>query len=182
MLQVLALAVAALATSSAQAWPTQVTDIRTVASHTRVLSEMRQGGYETAQGSRVSNSSWYSTKWTNIQVSGLTPITPRAGIVWAVSTGEVGEKYRVAPQVRLGFVLAHELDRHSTLSVRATRALGGGFREHSCWADYGDIGGQQQVNCRLAATALAPAETLQYLINQPAENRNSVGIEFSLKF
>ncbi len=32
------------------------------------------------------------------------------------------------------------------------------------YADYGDIGGVQRVNCRLAATELEPKETLKYLL------------------
>ena len=52
--------------------------------------------------------------------------------------------------------------------------MGGRFKEHSCTADYADLGGLEQVNCRLAATELAPEETLKYLVNDLPPERHGM--------
>jgi hypothetical protein len=53
------------------------------------------------------------------------------------------------------------------------------MEEKTCVADYGDIGGIQAVNCRLAATALEPAETLQYLYNEKPSSYFRLGYQFN---
>jgi len=61
-----------------------------------------------------------------------------------------------------------------------TTRIGGHLRERACTADYGEIGGVQRVNCRLAATPLEPRETLQYLWDERPGDRlqASVGLMF----
>jgi hypothetical protein len=63
-----------------------------------------------------------------------------------------------------------------------TRLVAGGLKEKSCTADYGDIGGVQAVNCRLAASTLEPSSTLQYLANIRAQDRNWLSIRFNMNF
>jgi hypothetical protein len=49
-------------------------------------------------------------------------------------------------------------------------------------ADFGDVGGVEQVNCRLAATEMAPAETLKYLVNELPPERHDVQIRYHFYF
>ena len=60
--------------------------------------------------------------------------------------------------------------------------LGGTLHEKSCSADYGQIGGVQEVNCRLAASTLPPAETLRYLLNEKPYNHNQVSLMLTWRF
>ena len=69
----------------------------------------------------------------------------------------------------------------TTLSLTVSGIFGGRLTESPCEADYGDIGGIQTVNCRLAASVLAPEETLKYLMNA-APNRLSLSLSFSGSF
>ena len=96
----------------------------------------------------------------------------------ALSSG----KLRPDPSLRLGFIHRASLARHTVLTVRATTTLGGRLREKSCTADYGDIGGVQTVNCRLAASTLEPAETLRYLFNETPRDRHQISVSLSHAF
>lgn len=49
-------------------------------------------------------------------------------------------------------------------------------------ADYGEIGGMQEVNCRLAAEPIPPNETLQYLVNEPGRNESRLSVTFEYRF
>ena len=124
---------------------------------------LREGYFETAGGDAVTFSRWYSTEFREIQISYLTQINHTFGFIWGFGTGETAEKYTIAPSVRLGFVYSSEYSKNNRFSVTASTYLGGELNEHSCVADYGDIGGIREVNCRLAATTLEPEETLNYL-------------------
>ena len=84
--------------------------------------------------------------------------------------------------MKLGFVLTSEPSRNAVFSLKATTVVGGDLRERPCSADYGAIGGEQAVNCRLAASTLAPADTLQYLLQERPRGRNSVTLEYKLFF
>lgn len=143
---------------------------------------LRQGGYETAQGHWVDVARWYRTRWTDTHVGFMTQLDPQWGLLWGFSTGEQGPKYRIAPSLKLG--LAHVLQptRDSQLSLRWTTTLGGGLRERACTADYGAIGRVQAVNCRLAASTLAPADTLTYLLRASPRERHRLSIEYRLRF
>ncbi|MHC2793567.1 hypothetical protein ACVINZ_002579 [Mesorhizobium jarvisii] len=60
---------------------------------------------------------------------------------------------------------------NSTLSLSLTTTIGGKLTEKSCEADYGDFG-TYSVNCRLAASQMAPEETLKYLVNAKPESQH----------
>jgi hypothetical protein len=124
---------------------------------------LRLGGFETSGGDWVGFNRWYSANWNDTRLSWMTQFSPNLGLLWGVSSGEKAEKYVIDPGVRLGFLFQTQPARHSLLTISASTVLGGRLREKSCTADYGDIGGVQQVNCRLAATLLEPSETLNYL-------------------
>ena len=148
----------------------------------KTAAAFRSAGFQSSEGKEVSFDKWYSTVLSDTRITWITQMTPEFGLVWGISTGERGEKYAIAPSIKLGFVYQTQLSRWSNLSIRASSVISGRFREKSCTADYGDIGGVQEVNCRLAASNLQPAETLQYLIDALPRNRNRIFITYTALF
>lgn len=126
------------------------------------------GGYELQDGTWVSFNRWYRSTWIDLHVDFLTQLTENNGILWGVGTGEEGEKYRIAPSLKLGFLTQTHPNPNSTLSLSVTSTFGGNLTERPCVADYGDLG-TYSVNCRLAAGETAPEETLKYLVNATPE-------------
>ena len=101
---------------------------------------------------------------------------------WGLSTGERGQKYRIEPGLKIGFLVQTEISRNSTISLSATTILAGMLTEETCIADYGAIGGVQTVNCRLAASTLPPAETLQHLFDDPPTDKIDLTLRYQLRF
>ena len=129
------------------------------------------GGYELQDGSRISFNRWYHASWVDMHVDLLTQITEDTGILWGFGTGEEGEKYRIEPSLKLGFLTQMHPGPNSTLSLSLTTTLGGKLTEKPCEANYGDLG-TYSVNCRLAASEMAPEETLKYLVNAKPESQH----------
>lgn len=148
----------------------------------KTAAAFRSGSFQSSGGQQVNFEKWYSTAFSDTRITWMTQMTPEFGLVWGMSTGERGEKYAIAPSVKLGFIYQTQLSRWSNFSIRASSVIGGRFREKSCTADYGDIGGVQQVNCRLAASNLQPAETLKYLIDALPRNRNGISVMYTAFF
>jgi len=148
----------------------------------QIMRAAQNGSFETSNGSLVSFKDWYSTSWTDARFAVLTQLEPWLGIVWGASTGEYGQKYAIDPSLKIGVVVRSEIDKTSSISFKATTIIGGSLREKSCIADYGEIGGIQKVNCRLAASSLAPNDTLQYLYNMSPINTYFFSIEYRLLF
>jgi hypothetical protein len=140
------------------------------------------GGFETSAGSKVRLDKWYAAEWVDIRIDFMTQISPRFGVLWGISTGERGEKYTIDPSFKLGFLAVYPMSKASKLSFSVTTILGGRFQERSCTADYGDIGGVQAVNCRMAATELEPVQTLDYLVNQDPSNKNQLSLQYTINF
>ena len=161
---------------------TYLIDIGQGSQLSQVMRASQTGGFETANGNWVSFKGWYSTNWTDSRLAMMTQLTPWLGLIWGASTGELGEKYTIDPSVKVGLVVRHDFAKNASLSFKATTILGGSLREKSCIADYGEIGGQQKVNCRLAATPLAPNDTLQYLYNMKPLNSYFLSLQYSLSF
>lgn len=111
----------------------------------------------------------------------LTQINENVGVLWGVSTGEWGEKYVIEPSLRLGLIAQVQPKPNAALSLTVTTNLGGRLLEQPCEADYGEIGGIQPVNCRLAASVLEPAETLSYLLDVPP-NRFNITLRYAASF
>lgn len=141
---------------------------------------LRNGGFETSGGSWVGFDNWYSSSWHDTRLSWITQVSRNFGVIWGLSTGERAEKYTIDPGLRLGFLLQGQPSKQSLLSLSASTMLGGRLREKTCTADYGQIGGVQTVNCRLAASVLPPSETLNYLINEKPES--SVRVQFKYSY
>lgn len=140
-----------------------------------------RGGYELTGGEFVDFRKWYIQKWIDIEFHFMTQINENIGLLWGFSTGEWGPKYRIHPAFKLGAIFQIRLSRSATLSFSATRHFGGGFEERPCMADYGEIAGVQKVNCRLAASELEPAETLQYLFRSKRVE-SWIGVRYQSSF
>jgi len=141
---------------------------------------LRHGGFETSGGSWVGFDQWYGTDWNDTRVSWITQVNQSAGVIWGLSTGEKAKKYAIDPGFRIGFLFQTQLGKRASLSLTGSTVVGGKLREKACMADYGDIGGIQVVNCRLAASTLAPSETLKYLYNEKPDS--SVQLRYRLMF
>lgn len=143
--------------------------------------ELRSGGYETAFGNNVNFISWYSPSWYDTKITWITQITSKFGIVWGVSTGEYGEKYNIHPGLSLGFMYQLEPIKSGLITIFTTTTLGGNLSEKTCEADYGEIAGIHQVNCRLAATTMTPQETLNYMVEAKPENIWHIKFQYFFK-
>jgi hypothetical protein len=161
---------------------TGLIDVYVGSERSEAVSRLRSGGYELADGTEVRFDRWYSSNWRDLSFSFLTQITPGFGLIWGLSTGERGAKYRIAPALEVGLMLQIGLSRNSTLTFSASTKLGGLLQEQTCTADYGAIGGIQRVNCRLAASPLAPADTLDYLLHMHAVEDSAVSLVYELRF
>lgn len=148
----------------------------------RQVSSLRGQGYELSGGQPVRFENWYRSNWKDLQLTWMTEINPKLGLLWGLGTGERGAKYRIDPSLQLGLIFQQPLSAQSAFSFRVSTRLGGRLKEKTCVADYGQIGGVQTVNCRLAATELPPAETLKYLFNESPSDRLLFALRYEKKF
>lgn len=161
---------------------TTLIEIRQGSDLSRRVRGLRGQGFESAGGEYVGFSAWYGSNWTDMRATWMTQLSATTGFIWGFGTGERGKKYSISPSVKLGFIHQAHLGRRSVLTLRATTTLGARLREKSCTADYGDIGGVQTVNCRLAASTLEPTETLRYLFNDKSGERHQLSVSFNHAF
>lgn len=146
------------------------------------VRKIGRGGYELANGQRVSFGQWYGSRWADTHFTWMTELHPNFGVYWGFSTGERGEKYTIDPALRLGFVYQTQPTPSSTLSLSVLGLIGGNLSEDSCAADYGAIGGVQTVNCRLAASTLPPEETLNYMLDESPMERLQLHVRYLFRF
>lgn len=140
----------------------------------------RTGGL--SDGSRYSFRRYYSTDFRDLRVTMMSPVNPNFGIIWGFGTGESGNKYKVDPSLKLGFLATKPVGDNGLLSLTFTSVMGGYFREQACTADYGVIGGVQSVNCRMADSILPPADTLDYLVYQRPSDQINVVLRYQRWF
>ncbi len=161
---------------------THLIEVKYDADHTKWLSPARSGGFETSQGHWVSFRPWYDNKGLrNTSLAWITQISSSFGVIWGVGTGERAAKYVITPSLKVGAVYQTQLSKNSLFSVQGTTILGGYLREKTCIGNY-DLEGEQEVNCRLAASVLPPAETLKYLYRERPYNHSQLQLQFSLQF
>ena len=146
------------------------------------MGAYRMGGYELSNGAPLQFKNWYTPTFTDTKLTYMTQVHSKVGVIWGFSTGENAQKYTVDPSIKLGLVFRHELDKTSSLSLRGTTILAGRLRESACTANYGDIGGVQQVNCRMASSPMQPSQTLQYLYNEKPYNYNTLWLQYTKNF
>lgn len=144
--------------------------------------DISHADYELADGHRVAMRRWYRSAWTNMHVDFMTEIAPGSGVLWGLSTGEYGKKYHIQPAFRLGFIQQFQTSENGLLTFRFVATLGGRMKEKTCTADYGEIGGIQKVNCRLAASPLPPQETLSYLLDEKPDDAIAASFTYQLRF
>ena len=161
---------------------THLLDVRQGSTRSDVVRGVSRGGYELADGTRVDFRDWYSSVWTDVEIDFLTEISNDLSLIWGISTGEWGEKYQISPGLKVGFVYSLAPTPNSTLSLSASTRLGSLLREDHCMADYGEIGGVQPVNCRLAASILEPAETLKHDLRRNGFGDTEIALAYELRF
>lgn len=169
-----------------KAWPmasgTQLIEFNAQTPLSELAQAYRVGGYEAAGGHWIGHDAWYRADVPDVRISWMTPITAQWGLIWGLNTGEQGPKYTITPGLRLGVANETRLSPHWRFSMRAMWSVGSRFKEKPCTADYGDIGGVQAVNCRLAAGLLSPAETLQYLTHAVPHDHRSIWLRLTYDF
>lgn len=156
-------------------------DVYTGSARSALVKAAARGGYELADGTPLRFEAWYTPRLPDISVVFLTEVSGSFGLIWGLSTGEHGEKYRIAPAVNLGLILQQELFPNAVLTFSATTTIGGRLSERTCTADYG-IFGTAQVNCRLAATDMRPDETLSYLLTGRGRDEGRIMLSFNWRF
>ena len=135
-----------------------------------------------SDGSRYSFSRYYNSEIKDWRFTMLSPVNSNFGILWGFGTGEGGAKYHIEPSLKFGFLAIEPIGDNGLLSLSVTTVMGGYFREDSCTADYGAIGGIQEVNCRMADSVMPPSETLDYLINKPPSDQLNVSLRYQIRF
>lgn len=178
----LACVVLALRGGVSQASETSLLELKPSSELSRKMGAYRNQGFESAGGAWVSFQPLYRPRWRDVGATWMTQLHPSWGLIWGLSTGERGAKYTISPGLKLGLVFRQPLGLHASWSVRATVIAGGRLKERSCLADYGDIGGEQEVNCRLSATTLEPAETLRYLFDEKPPHRQELLVSYQAAF
>lgn len=161
---------------------TTLLEIRREQAPSREIEIVKFGGYELSDGQFRPFADWYAGRMVTTRADFVTQLTPGLGLLWGVSTGVSGEKYQMQPAGRVGLVALAAIGQHASLSLSARTTLAGRLRERPCTADYGDLGGVQQVNCRLAASELQPADTLQYLWNFPRPDQTQITLRLTASF
>ncbi len=161
---------------------THIIDLRQGSYLSSLARSLSNGGFETATGQRVEFRPWYSSRWTDTHITWMTLLTPNVSLIHGFSTGERGAKYVIAPSLKIGIAVQREVGRGAVLYARAVTTVGGTLREKPCSADYGDIGGMQPVNCRLAASLLPPDQTLDLLVRERPINQHQVNVMFAWRF
>lgn len=161
---------------------THLLDIRQGSARSDTVRGASRGGYELTAGRRIDLRDWYSSRWTDLEIDFLTEIDRDFGIIWGLSTGERGEKYRITPGLKLGFIYSTRPTERTTLTLTATTRLGSVLSERPCTADYGAIGGVQQVNCRLAASTLPPAETRKHDFDLSGRSDTEMALQYEMRF
>jgi hypothetical protein len=157
---------------------THLVDVSLGSGLAQTVSQYKRGGYRLSDGKYVDFERWYSSKWRDLGITVMTEVNQNFGVFWGVSTGERGPKYEILPALKIGFILQKHLSEQSILSFSAITSIGGNLTEKACVADYGQIGGTQTVNCRLAASTLPPSVTLKYMFDQSPPDRTELRLNY----
>jgi len=144
--------------------------------------QARRQGFELSDGTYQTFDRWYRTTFPEIRVDFLYVVEPDFALIFGLGSGQYGEKFQIDPSFNIGFIRQVDVGENGTLSLRLTTRLGGELREKPCIANYGDIGGVQRVNCRLAATPLPPKDTLSFLWREKPEDRIRASINLVFRF
>lgn len=155
-------------------WQTDLVGISQSNPLSATAAKLAIGGYDLSGGKYQSMVEFYTPPFADVRADFLTTTAPNFGLLWGFSTGESAPKYKIDPSLRIGFIDQLVQFHSAFLTLSATSNLFGAMEEYPCEADYGDIGGVQEVNCRLAASILSPDETLKYLVHDVPARYNIV--------
>ena len=169
-------------TNSACLAKTQVVNLSFDGYNSSTVRQAARSGFELSGGRPVDLARWYSPRFPNLTAVFVTDIGQGVSILWGGSLGEVGPKYRLGPSGLLGVTLQRPLGRFSRVIFQLYGQYGGALRESHCIGNYGDLGGEQTVNCRLAASILPPAQTLEYLWNTAPVAQGVMKISYEFRF
>lgn len=160
---------------------TYLLDLQQGSAQSSRVRSARRGGYELSDGTPVSLQDWYRPETPMLTLRMMTELSDGLGLTWGFSTGEEGEKYRIAPALHLGFIWQQALTDSALVTVSGATVIGGSLGERPCTADYGEFG-VMPVNCRLAASILPPAETLDYLLDVSGRRDSWLAVQFEYRF
>jgi hypothetical protein len=142
-------------------------DVYMGSNRTKIADALSKGGYELSSGEFVEFRDWYTPKSPDITLLLLKQVTPNFGIIWGVSKGEKGEKYRIYPALQLGFIYQYVPFEDAIFSIKATYPFFGNMVEKTCTADYGDLGSRlidfQSQKMTVAARATADRKVVAHL-------------------
>jgi len=124
----------------------------------------------------------YSDGQQDLHVTMFTSLTEHFGVLWGFGTGEAGDQYTIDPSLHLGFIRQWQFGDSRSLAFRMSGVVGGYLTEKPCTADYGAIGGVQQVNCRMASSVMRPVDTLDYLLDEPPQNQVEASLTYKIRF
>lgn len=125
---------------------------------------------------------FYQLQMPSIGASIAYDLNDTSAVILGFDTGERGKKYTIDPAIRLGFYVSYNISTNTKIEAISHFIVGGNLREKACLGDYGDIGGIQSVNCRLAATPLPPEETLKFLSNVKGNVNNKTTVTLRHRF
>lgn len=177
-----ALLVVAGAPSRAAMEETRLLEFRTGSALSQSVRAYQSRGYELSDGTPIVFGDWYRSNWPDTHMSFLTPLSSNVGLIWGFGTGEKGGQYEIQPSVKIGFIAIRDIGENETLTFSVRGVIGGHLGERPCRAGYGAIGGSYLVNCRLAATTMRPADTLDHLFDSSPVDRFSVSLRYRLDF
>ena len=109
---------------------------------------------------------FYATHWREVTAKALLTLDANHGIVFGLTTGEEGEKYKIDPSIILGFIAQSHPRLNGTLTLQAGTSLFGHMTEYPCVGDFGAVGSDITVNCRLAADMVNTDDSLKFLVNE----------------
>lgn len=180
---VLALASPAQVAGAQPMWDgTRLSEFR-ISGNSDYVADTSNGATNLSDGSVIGFEDWYSPDAApDLRLGFLTPVSNELGLLWGFGTGEAGDRYRIQPSLKFGFVARTEIGDASEVVFRLSTVLGGKLKERSCTADYGAIGGVRIVNCRLSASFLAPEATLDHLFDRAPEDQVEMMLRYTFRF
>ncbi|ARU01152.1 hypothetical protein LOKVESSMR4R_01839 [Yoonia vestfoldensis] len=161
---------------------TSLLDLRAGSVRSDLARDLSAGRYALEDGTMVDLFDWYRPRVTDLNILFLTELEPSFALIWGISTGETGQKYRIDPGLWLGVFYRAELAENQVLTFAARTLLGGAMQERPCVAFYTILDAFTQVNCRLAASTLPPQDTLQFLVNEPGSIETTFSLRYEIRF
>jgi hypothetical protein len=147
-----------------------------------IVRQAAAQGFELSNGTPAQVAQWYTPYFPNLTAVFATDIRQGLALIWGASLGERGAKYSLGPSGVVGIALQQPMGPRSGVRLQLYGQFGGALNESHCLGDYGELGGMQHVNCRMAASILPPAQTLAYLWNLPPSLQATLKLTYEMRF